>query len=1142
MNRDQGNRRSQENCLSDDDLCRYVALPQGSGLAPDLETHLSNCPDCREELAQLLKLLHPETRDAPDDALAPSEAEIAQTVALIQGVARQEERRKQSRRWVGWAAAAAAAIALLSAGAAGYKVYDAWSRSHRYLAQARASLEEVYLAESPGGLRLDLPFPTAPMRRAAAADSPLDRAQLFFTQALEAREDLPEAHVGLASIYLSRSQFAAAREEFEKALNVSGNHFQALVGRGVAQYEEARVAEDPVARSTLLNNALGDLDRALKQQPNAAGARYNRAWVLYEAGRHQEVLTEIDSYLAQDPDSNWATRLRDLQTRIRLLKWEDVNKEVARAARNRDAAALSRLSRLLPEKIPAAIRQAIKLSLRQEAGPVVPGAPDSADLRWAAETLEAAYSAHTGDGSWKGLLDFYAGLPPEQRRTKRSLDLRFDALEDLHYKRQLTEALHGSESLEQEYARLRDQWQLFNIHFLRGNCLYYQADFKRAEAEYHQMRMMADKIGAPEMRARALAALLAAYAAQTRPDEEKACIAALDEVATDHKLDSWKAFVAQASGSLHLKLSQYQECIKDFTVAMSSACREHDENLLGMLLESVSLIMVRLGRSEDALRLWGEAVEVMALLEREAGQSQEVDIVAHRGALICRQGELALLMGDLDRAAASFERGLAMPLEKMRELECRLRFGLAQARLGQKRFVDTRILLEQSLALADSGGYEELLWQASYLQGKMYVELGDTAAALSAFQRSVDQLESMRGKIASLDLRQQFLTRRFDPYKEIVSLLHFALHDGEKALEFADRAKSMTLREYLHRPAGSRAGETADIASSLNALTVDYFFTADGLLAFVSDPDRKQVIELKSSRPRLEAEVNAFLASITRGDEASFSSLSRKLYDTLVDPILRLVGSNGYAKLLVFPDGPLHLLPFGGLQDAHGQYLLQKFSLSYAPSRSVLNYCLSLERGSANSHSRTMLLLDGTANLPGAGDELARLAKLYGNNTRLLAARNLNLADRLAAEADILHFAGHGTMVNGKPALMLQSAPRLVCVDSAVISSWQLRRNRLVTLAGCETGIGPQAEGETPWGLIPAFLNAGAPALIVSLLPVDDVSTLRLTSRFYELLAGTMSKASALQQAQISLMEAARASGRLNPASWLPYVLIGDPR
>jgi CHAT domain-containing protein len=126
---------------------------------------------------------------------------------------------------------------------------------------------------------------------------------------------------------------------------------------------------------------------------------------------------------------------------------------------------------------------------------------------------------------------------------------------------------------------------------------------------------------------------------------------------------------------------------------------------------------------------------------------------------------------------------------------------------------------------------------------------------------------------------------------------------------------------------------------------------------------------------------------------------------------------------------------------------------------------------------------------------------------------------------------------------MLDAGLHPVFLDSNEIRSWRLRRNRLVTLAGCETGVGPRTEGFTPWGLVPAFLHAGAPALIVSLLPVDDVATGKVTSRLYELLsAGGISKASALQQAQLSRLAAARASGRFNPGSWLPYVLVGDPR
>jgi len=75
---------------------------------------------------------------------------------------------------------------------------------------------------------------------------------------------------------------------------------------------------------------------------------------------------------------------------------------------------------------------------------------------------------------------------------------------------------------------------------------------------------------------------------------------------------------------------------------------------------------------------------------------------------------------------------------------------------------------------------------------------------------------------------------------------------------------------------------------------------------------------------------------------------------------------------------------------------------------------------------------------------------------------------------------------------------------------------------------------------VPAFMGAGAPSLLVSLLPVDDLATASLTSRFYELLSsGSFSKAQALRSAQISLIKSEAGS---NPASWAPFVLIGDPR
>jgi CHAT domain-containing protein len=253
------------------------------------------------------------------------------------------------------------------------------------------------------------------------------------------------------------------------------------------------------------------------------------------------------------------------------------------------------------------------------------------------------------------------------------------------------------------------------------------------------------------------------------------------------------------------------------------------------------------------------------------------------------------------------------------------------------------------------------------------------------------------------------------------------------------------------------------------------------------------------------------------------------------------LADQGTDALIILPDGPLHLLPFASLQDEHGKFLIEKAPIAVAPSRSTLYHTLTLARNRTASDP-ALLLIDGSANLPHAREEMAGLLKIYGMKTRLLAPGGQSAAGKLAGDSEIIHFAGHSAVVQGKPVLLLQASPVEVFLDSATISTWKLPRTRLVYLAGCSTGIGPQAEGETPWGLIPAFLSAGAPAIVASLLPVDDAATRILTSHFYELLHGKTSNAAALQKAQVALLDAARASGNLQPQSWAPYILVGNPR
>jgi CHAT domain-containing protein/thioredoxin-like negative regulator of GroEL len=1136
--------RRGEGCLSADELCLFVARPPGEdgGRASEIESHLARCPQCREELADIIKLLHPEEGDAGEEAPPLTSPEIQRTIARIREVGEQEKLQSMLRRRARRRLTAAVALVLIACGVAAFRFYFQ-RRPNQYFFAAKASLESFYDGRSPGGLRLDLPFQSAVTSRASPGTDAQRDAETRFSQALVNHEDVPEIRLGLAAALLARSDFGKAREQFDRVLNLQKNHFQALLGRAVTYYESARQAEDPNERRKLLDSGLADVDSALALRPESPEALYDRIHLLAEAGRAREALEEIDRYLSRDPDSRWAGRLKDLRVRMTSFKQQALQREVNRAARARDREALQRLAAAVPAQAFLGLRWALNTGLQRENEKAAAGKADATDLRWAAGILAEAGESN-GDPSGKAILVFFDSLSPPQRRLKKQLDARLDSLRAKQSTLPLARMLADSATLEREFAGLNDVWQLVYIHHLRGNACLYQADFPRAEREYLAMRRYAETTGAPELRARALAALVSAYAHQkVRLADEQAAIESIRNLSGIHHLEQWDAFAHQASALICLRLSRHQDALMEFSAALGFAYRTQDESLLENLFENLIPIMDKLGRTRDADSFSAEAIRTMSAFEREADPDSAREVLNTRLNLYCRIGSYSYEAGSLGRAEALFREALAgIPSGSMKELQCRIKIGLAQTMIGKKKYSEAGDLLDDCLRAATEGEYAELAWQASYLQGKRARESGDAGGARRALLRSVDIIESMRGRIVAPELRQKFLTGRFDPFRDLVSLYYRELNDPGQARATVARAKSMTLLEYLK---GSSTAAYPPAAEETNprTLAIDYFFVADKLLGVVSGAGIDRIVELNFPRADAERQVQSFVTIIRNGNETDFTSHSRRLHDVLIAPLIAAAGNGQQDRLLIFPDGPLHLLPFGGLMDGRGRFLVQQYAISYAPSRNVLRYCVSLNRGRIVAGSRSVLLIDGSANLKGASDEIAGLSRIYGSSAHLMPAQDMARAATLAATAEIIHFAGHASIINGQPVLLLDSGLPPRCLGAGEIQSWRLRSNRLVTLAACSTAIGPQAEGDIPWGLVPAFLNAGAPALIVSLLPVDDPATAFLTSSLHAVLAeGAVSKSEALRKAQLALLDKARAAGRLNPASWIPYVLIGDPR
>ena len=106
-------------------------------------------------------------------------------------------------------------------------------------------------------------------------------------------------------------------------------------------------------------------------------------------------------------------------------------------------------------------------------------------------------------------------------------------------------------------------------------------------------------------------------------------------------------------------------------------------------------------------------------------------------------------------------------------------------------------------------------------------------------------------------------------------------------------------------------------------------------------------------------------------------------------------------------------------------------------------------------------------------------------------------------EATIAHFACHGQFDPETPldsALLLACETRLTLRNLLNADPEHLACLRLAFLSACQTAITDfQRIPDEVMGLLAGFLQAGVPSVVATLWSIDDVSTVLLTTRFYEL-------------------------------------------
>ncbi len=283
----------------------------------------------------------------------------------------------------------------------------------------------------------------------------------------------------------------------------------------------------------------------------------------------------------------------------------------------------------------------------------------------------------------------------------------------------------------------------------------------------------------------------------------------------------------------------------------------------------------------------------------------------------------------------------------------------------------------------------------------------------------------------------------------------------------------------------------------------------------------------------------------------------KKLHQLLIQPITDLLPTQPDEKIIFIPQNSLFLVLFAALPDANGKYLIEKHTISTAPSIQVLDLLYQRQQQifveTRNFASLPTLIVGNPTmpsvspkpgekpqklnQLPGAEQEANEIARLF--NTQALTgnvATETTVKQRMS-QARIIHFATQGCLEFEGMSIPGELAFAPSSQDDGWLKSEEIinlnLNAELVVLSSNDTALG-RITGDSVIGLSRSFFAAGVPSVIGSLWSPSDRETVLVMTKFYDNLSKNPDKAYALRQAMLATVKKYP-----EPKYWAAFTLIG---
>ncbi|MBD2546653.1 MULTISPECIES: CHAT domain-containing protein [Planktothricoides] len=630
-------------------------------------------------------------------------------------------------------------------------------------------------------------------------------------------------------------------------------------------------------------------------------------------------------------------------------------------------------------------------------------------------------------------------------------------------------------------------------------------------------------------------------------------------------------------GLVYYFKQEYQPALDFYQQALAWRREIGDRQGIGQTLNNLGLLYNDMGEYAQALELLNQALNIYQEIDNQASEARTLDSL----------GTTYKNLGDFQQARKYYFSALRIHQAISDRRSSRITLSNLGDLLLQENQIELAIIFYkqsvniteeirqdlQTLSLEQQRAYSETISNTYRTLADLLLQKGRIREA----QRVLDLL-----KIQELDNYLHNVPGNAETAEGIEllpqeqDLFNFVQKDRRIVEQFTQFIQSPALINRISQVNRITQGESLDIQNfnSLQQRLGNVSKTAAILYPLVLSDRLELVLVIPDYPPihrsvpvtqtELEQGIKNFLVSLTSPLQRRRINLAnqsgKQLYDWLIKPIENDLALLKVDTIIYAPDGQLRYIPLAALYDGD-RWLIERFRVNNITAASLTNFDpqvmgkIKMFAAAFTQGSYQFNLGGSQLNLSGlefAGEEVANIAKIIPN-TRSLFNHNFNLKATLPQELNqynIVHLATHAAFIDGQPEesfILLGDGSRITLRD---LETWSLPNVQLMVLSACQTAVGEfLGNGQEILGFGYQMQKAGVKAAIASLWSVDDRATQELMTEFYhQFSTGTVTKAEALRQAQLSLITNSNSEDNnpqhnpqfKHPYYWSSFILIGN--